>query len=139
MGRTPRGDDVLERGVRYRTEYRRVRTSPDAKRTASVAIMYITMYSKRMSRRYSIAEARSHLAEIVDQAEEGRAVELTRRGEPVVVVVSRGEFDRLQGKRRHFGDAYRKFLQIYSVEEIGVEEDFSGTARDQTIGRRVSL
>ena len=36
-----------------------------------------------MSRRHSIAEARNHLPELVRQAESGKPVELTRRGEPV--------------------------------------------------------
>ena len=92
-----------------------------------------------MSRRYTIAEARSSLPAIIDEAEAGIAVELTRRGEPVAVVVSLREFERLRGKRRHFGDAYRKFLEAYSLEEIGVEEDFAASTRDRTAGRKVIL
>src|SRR5438093_6140383 len=79
-----------------------------------------------MSRRYSIAEARSRLPSIVDQAEAGVEVELTRRGQPVAVLVSRREFERLRGKRLHFGDAYRKFLEKYSLDEIGLEDGFRG-------------
>jgi prevent-host-death family protein len=92
-----------------------------------------------MSRRYSIAEARSRLPSIVDEAESGIEVELTRRGQPVAVTVSRREFDRLRGKRLHFSDAYGKFLEQYSLEEIGVEEDFAVSTRDRTTGRKVSL
>lgn len=92
-----------------------------------------------MSQRYSIAEARSRLRTIVDQAEAGLEVELTRRGQPVAVVVSRREFERLRGKRLHFGDAYRKFLDEHSLEEVGVEEDFAASTRDRTTGRKVSL
>ena len=39
-----------------------------------------------MAPRYSVAEARAHLPSIIEQAEAGVAVELTRRGRPVVVV-----------------------------------------------------
>jgi prevent-host-death family protein len=92
-----------------------------------------------MSPRYSIAEARSRLPSIVDQAEAGVDIELTRRGEPVAVLVSRREFDRLRGKRVHFGDAYRKFLETHSLREIGVDEDFAASTRDRTAGRKVSL
>ena len=92
-----------------------------------------------MSRRYSIAEARSRLPSIVDQAEAGVEVELTRRGQPVAVLVSRREFERLRGKRVHFSDAYRKFLEKHSLEEIGVEDDFAVSTRDRTTGRKVSL
>ena len=78
-----------------------------------------------MSRRYSIAEARIRLLRIVDQAEAGVEVELTRRGQPVAVLVSCREFERLRGKRVHFRDAYKKFLESHSLEEIGVDKDFT--------------
>lgn len=92
-----------------------------------------------MSRRYSIAEARSRLPSLVDEAESGIEVELTRRGQPVAVLVSHREFARLQGKSLHFSDAYRKFLERHSLEEIGVKSDFAASARDRTAGRKVSL
>jgi prevent-host-death family protein len=101
--------------------------------------MYILMYTSCMSQRYSIAEARSCLPSLVDQAEAGVEVELTRRGQPVAVLVSRREFDRLRGRRLHFGDAYRTFLEKHSLEEIGVEDDFATSTRDRTTGRKVSL
>ena len=97
------------------------------------------MYINHMSQRYSIAEARSHLPTIIDQAESGVEVELTRRGQPVAVVVSSREFERLRGRRLHFADAYRRFLKKYSLEEIGVESDFAVSTRDRTKGRKVSL
>jgi prevent-host-death family protein len=97
------------------------------------------MYICCMPQRYSIAEARSRLPTIVDQAESGVEVELTRRGEPVAVVVSRREFERLRGKRQHFRDAYRRFLNKHSLEEIGIEDSFTASTRDKTFGRKVSL
>lgn len=101
--------------------------------------MYISMYIMNMSRRYSIAEARSSLPTIVDEAEAGVVVELTRRGEPVAVVISWTEFDRLRGKRRLFSDTYRKFLGTHSLEDIGVEADFARSTRDRSTGRKVDL
>jgi prevent-host-death family protein len=92
-----------------------------------------------MARRYSIAEARSRLPSIVDEAESGIEVELTRRGQPVAVLVSRREFERLRGRRLHFSDAYRMFLEQHSLKEIGVEEDFAVSTRDRTTGRKASL
>jgi cellobiose PTS system EIIB component len=92
-----------------------------------------------MSRRYSIAEARFRLPSIVHEAESGVEVELTRRGQPVAVLVSYGEFERLRGKRQHFSDAYTKFLERHSLEQIGVEDDFAVSTRNRTIGRKVSL
>jgi len=92
-----------------------------------------------MSRRYSIAEARSRLPTIVDEAESGFDVELTRRGHPVAVVVSRRELERLRGGRQHFGDAYRRFLATHAPADIGVEPDFARSTRDRTVGRVVAL
>ena len=97
------------------------------------------MYIHGMPQRYSIAEARSNLPTIVDQAESGVEVELTRRGEPVAVVVSSREFERLRGRRLHFADAYKRFLKKYSLDKIGVESDFAPSTRDRTSGRKVSL
>jgi prevent-host-death family protein len=101
--------------------------------------MYITMYTYQVSQRYSIAEARSRLPSIVDQAEAGVEVELTRRGQPVAVLVSHREFERLQGKRSQFSDAYRRFLETYSLDQIGVDDDIVASTRDRTAGRKVSL
>lgn len=92
-----------------------------------------------MSRRYSIAEARSHLPAIVDQAEAGAEVELTRRGQSVAVVVSRQAFERLRGKHLHFHDAYKKFLEKYRLEDIGADDTLVSSVRDRAPGRKVSL
>jgi prevent-host-death family protein len=92
-----------------------------------------------MATRYSIAEARSNLPTIVDQAEAGQEIELTRRGKAVAVVVSLREFERLRGERASFGDAYRRFLATHLLSEVGLDEAFSGAARDTTVGRKVVL
>lgn len=92
-----------------------------------------------MSRRYSIADARISLPAIVDQAEAGERIELTRRGEPVAVVVSLREFERLRGTRPRFGEAYKKFLDKYSLKEVGFDDDFASATRDRGPGRKVSL
>jgi prevent-host-death family protein len=52
--------------------------------------MYMSMYILSMSgsKQYSIAQARSSLPTIVDEAQAGVDVELTRRGKPVAAVIS---------------------------------------------------
>jgi prevent-host-death family protein len=91
-----------------------------------------------VAKRYSIAEARSNLPSIVDLAEAGHEIELTRRGKPVAVLVSLRELERLRGKRTGFGDAYRRFLKTHSLPEAGAEDEFDST-RDRGAGRKVSL
>ena len=101
--------------------------------------MYRSMYTTRMAKRYSIAEARSNLPTIVDQAEAGLEIELTRRGKPVAVVVSPRQLERLRGDRPRFSDAYKAFTRKYSLKEIGTESDFYTSTRARDSGRKVSL
>ena len=90
-----------------------------------------------MSHRYSIAEARSSLPSIVDQAEAGVEIHLTRRGKPVAAVVAIGVIERLRGDRPRFGRAYREFLKHHSLESIGIEPDFFRPVRAKSAGRQV--
>jgi prevent-host-death family protein len=88
---------------------------------------------------YSIGDARSNLPTIVDQAEAGGCVTLTRRGKPVAVVVSLRTFDRLRGRRTGFAQAYGRHLRRYPLDETGLGSDFATSARDKSVGRRVAL
>jgi prevent-host-death family protein len=101
--------------------------------------MYIFVYSFDVPRQYSIADARANLPDIVDQAEAGVEVELTRRGQPVAVVVSRRTFDRLREQRGQFSDAYGRFLEQFSLDEIGLDAGELSATRDPTTGRPVTL
>ncbi len=97
------------------------------------------MYIDNMAKRYSIAEARSNLPAIVDQAEAGIEVELTRWGKPVAVVVSLREFARRRGDGGGFTEAYEKFLKQYSLKKVGLDEAFFRSVRAKDAGRKVSL
>jgi prevent-host-death family protein len=44
---------------------------------------------------FSIAEAKSHFAQLVQQAEAGHPVRITRRGKPVAVLLSGAAYERL--------------------------------------------
>ena len=92
-----------------------------------------------MPRQYSIAEARANLPTIVDQAEAGQEVELTRRGKPVAVVVSLRELARLRGERGSFGVAYQRFLKAHPLPEVGLDEGFFASPRTKDPGRTVAL
>ena len=97
------------------------------------------MYIYSVSKRYSIAEARTNLPTIVDQAEAGQEIELTRRGKPVAVVVSLREIERLRHERGRFGETYKKFLKTHALREIGLDKDFFEPTRDGDSGRKVDL
>lgn len=90
-------------------------------------------------KRYSIAEARSSLPTIVDQAESGAEVELTRRGKPVAVVISHRQLERLRSDRPRFMDVYGEFLRKHSLKAIGIDGAFFQDARAKGVGRKVDL
>ncbi len=93
-----------------------------------------------MSKKHSIAEARNSLPSLVREAESGKAVELTRRGEPVAVLIGRRQYERLTSKYRSFSEAYRDFSGEFDLAELDIDPDelFAG-ARDDSHGREVDL
>lgn len=99
--------------------------------------MYMILYIQTVPDRYSIAEARAKLATIVDQAEAGLKVQLTRRGKAVAVVVSLREWERSRTDRAQFGEVYRNFLENHVLKDIGLEPGFSTSLRDKDPGRKV--
>lgn len=90
-----------------------------------------------MSKSYSLAHARAHLPEILDDVEAGKEVRLTRRGRPVAVVLSLLRYETLRRKRWNFADAYRAFIGRHAPAEIGLEADSFDSIRDRRPGRRV--
>ncbi|GFE81751.1 hypothetical protein GCM10011487_37510 [Steroidobacter agaridevorans] len=92
-----------------------------------------------MEQSYSIAEARANLPTLIDQVEAGVAVELTRRGKGVAVMISVAEYQRLRSKRTSFQDVYQKFLKKHSLAEVGLEKDFARKLRDRSPGRKVEF
>jgi prevent-host-death family protein len=95
------------------------------------------MYISVMAKRYSIAEARSNLPAIIDQAEAGLEIELTRHGKPVAVLLSPGELERRRSEGRGFNEAYGKFLGKYSLKDVGIGKKFARSVRQKGFGRKV--
>lgn len=92
-----------------------------------------------MVKSYAIAEARANLPTIIDEVEAGVAVELTRRGKGVAVMISVTEYQRLRSKRTSFQDSYQKFLKKHSLAEVGLEQEFARRLRDRSPGRKVDF
>ena len=104
--------------------------------------MYILMYIKAITitDRQSIAEARRNLPSLIREAESGKAVELTRRGEPVAVLISCQVFERLTNGPRSFDDAYRAFSDSVGLAEMELDPgELFGDLRDSVPGRDVRL
>lgn len=92
-----------------------------------------------MAQSYAIAEARTNLPTIIDEVEAGAAVEITRRGKAIAVMISVKEYARLRSQRVGFADAYQQFLKKHSLAETGLEQDFAKKVRDRSPGRKVDL
>ena len=93
-----------------------------------------------ISDRHSIAEARRNLPSLVRVAESGSAVELTRHGEPVAVLIGWKAFERLAVGRRRFTEAYAAFAKDADLQTLGLDPDEAfGTVRDMTPGRDIEL
>jgi prevent-host-death family protein len=90
-----------------------------------------------MSKRYSIAEARHNLAALVHEAERASPIELTRRGEPVAVVLSIAEYRRLTARTSSFWDAYAAFRDANDLNQLGIEPGLFDDLRDKSPGREV--
>jgi prevent-host-death family protein len=91
-----------------------------------------------MTKRYSIAEARHNLAAIVHEAERAAPIELTRRGEPVAVLLSIAEYRRLSGTANSFWEAYAAFRDSIDLSQLQIEPDVFDGTRDASPGREVS-
>ena len=93
-----------------------------------------------MSRQqYSIADARKNLPSLVDEAEAGSEVQLTRRGRPVAVVVSIDQYERLKASRATFAESYIAFRRRFPEGTTGFGSRYFNSLRDRSSGRKVVL
>ena len=95
---------------------------------------------KTMTERYSIAEARRNLPRLVHEAERGKAVELTRRGEAVAMLISRRRFEQQASNHSGFTEAYGTFAESIGLAKLDLDPDrLFSEVRADTQGRDVQL
>lgn len=92
-----------------------------------------------MTKQYTISEARTHLASLIDDAESGEQIRVTRHGRPVAVIVSCREWEKRQAERPTFSELYDAFVKKYPPEEYGFDDDFAESVRDRSPGREVDF
>jgi prevent-host-death family protein len=94
--------------------------------------MAILMAMKRVS----VAEAKNTLPALLHEAE-AEPVEIVRRGEPVAVLLSRAEYDRLRGKSAGVWASLERFRARHGddLDELDAAGAFEGQ-RDQKPGGR---
>lgn len=92
-----------------------------------------------MAKSFSVAEARENFARLIQTAERGRVVEITRRGQPVAVVLSAAQYLALVGEGPSFKAAIDELRERLGVDQLGIDDaDFAGL-RGASAGREVSL
>lgn len=91
-----------------------------------------------MTPKYSIAEARARFAALVHEVEEDGAVQITRRGEVVAMLVSRREYERLSGNQGDFYKAVMEFRAAYNVEDLDIDPEIFEVRPSET-GREIDL
>lgn len=92
-----------------------------------------------MAGTYSIADARAQLPTLVDRASGGAEITITRRGQPVAVLVPLHKRRAERSSGRTFSERYDAFLRRHSLEKEGLEEEFVEGLRDRSSGRKVRL
>ncbi len=90
-----------------------------------------------MLKQYSIAKARDHFTSLVRSVERESAIELTRRGKPVAVMLSIQEYKRLLTRQTGFWEAYTAFREQVNLRELDIEPDTFTSLRDRSPGREV--
>ena len=103
--------------------------------TKSTTRRATTTRVKTATKRFSIAEARKGLPGLVHRVEAGGAIEITRRGEPVAVLVSVDEYARLAEASPSFWDRIVAFRKRWQVEKHGFGRDEAITRRDRSLPR----
>jgi prevent-host-death family protein len=87
----------------------------------------------------SVAEARQNFARLIKRAQQGKTIEITRRGEPVAVLLSASEYSAITGERPSFIGAMSQVRDRLGVEDLGIgDAEFEGL-REESAGREVSL
>jgi prevent-host-death family protein len=87
----------------------------------------------------SVAEARQNFARLIRTAQQGRTIEITRRGEPVAVLLSASEYLVLTGERPSFVEAVDRVRERLGVDELGIGDEVFEGLRDGSPGREVSF
>jgi prevent-host-death family protein len=82
-------------------------------------------------REWALQDAKARLSEVVRLAMEHEPQEITLRGEPAVVVISRQDYDRLTRGRESLVEFMRR-SPLYGADEV----EFP---RDQSLTREVEL
>jgi PTS system cellobiose-specific IIB component len=95
---------------------------------------------KAMSQQYSIEQVPANLDKIFQKVEQGEAIEITRHGQQIAVLLPTTEYERLLHRKPGFWESVERFRQ--EIIEEGIEIDpleVWQDVRDKSHGGEVRL
>ncbi len=92
-----------------------------------------------MQKQYSISRAKDNLPEIIHAVEEGEAVQLTRHGTPVAVLLSIHQYQCLLSPRANFWDSMTSFRNFIKETDFLTVEESLEWLRSRDKGRNFSF
>jgi cellobiose PTS system EIIB component len=89
---------------------------------------------------YSIEQVQTQFHDIIQAVEHGEAIEITRQGQQVAMLIPMDEYKKLKKEKPGFGAALKKFRQEMIEEGIDLDPDeVFKDVRDRSPGREVNL
>lgn len=91
-----------------------------------------------MSQQYSIEQFPININKIIQEVEQGQAIEITQQGKQIAVIISTAEYERLKNTTLSFWESVERFREDYNIEaaEINPDEIFA-EVRDKSPGHEV--
>ena len=92
-----------------------------------------------MKNQYSTQQLNQNLPEVLEQISQGNSVEITQAGEPVAVILSASEYQRLTASKSTFWTSLQEFYDHNDLSDLETEADVFADVRDRSPGREVSF
>lgn len=92
-----------------------------------------------MKEQYSTQQLNQNLPEVLEQIAKGNSVEITQAGEPIAVILSASEYQRLTSLKSGFWTSLQEFYSNNDLEELETETDVFADVRDRSPGREVNF
>ncbi len=92
-----------------------------------------------MKEQYSTQQLNQNLLEVLERISQGNSIEITQAGEPVAVILSASEYQRLTASKSTFWTSLQEFYSHNDLEDLETEADVFANVRDRSSGREVNF
>lgn len=91
----------------------------------------------------ALYEVKNQLSRVIQNAENGEIIELTRHGKPAAIIIGVEQFTEMKSQKPNFKSSYRRFRdKWFTCSAEWEEDDFVNlfeNIRDRSSGRKVDL